>query len=199
MASRSGEPDRTKSENSLVRQGKRIHLLSLQTLPLYKRDQEPNDRSIYTHEKWSSRLDQPDEPRESNNNVPTLWTEARIKGRSIANGCIFDQSFSVQSNQAWSATSIVVRKGTNLQKTSHIWMQGLCVHPTGEKNQAFTPCNKMHISRLRNQWGIRVLNMGSRQPEIDLQQGRSLQWRLYSLSEPVENSGQKGFLSNRQR
>ena len=194
MISRSGESDRRKSKNSSVRQRRRVHLPSLQTVPLRERDQAPKDHSIYTHAKWSSRTDQSDVPRESNNNAPALWTEAGILGRSIVNGCIFDKSFVIQSNQARSATCTVVWEGTNLRKTSHIRMRGLCIHPTGEKNQAFTPCNEMHISRLRNRWGIRVQTMGPREPEIDPKQQRSLQWKLSFLLEAIENSGRKGFL-----
>ena len=36
-------------------------------------------------------------------------------------------------------------------------MRSLRIHPTGEKDQVGTPCNEMHISRLWNRWGIRLL------------------------------------------
>ena len=55
---------------------------SIQTVPLPKGDTAPKDHSIHTHVEWSSGTDQPDDPRESGDNAPTLQTEAGILGRS---------------------------------------------------------------------------------------------------------------------
>ena len=67
------------------------------------------------------------------------------------------------------------------------------------KGQIGTPCNKVHISRLWNQWGIRLQTMGPGESEINPKQWRTLQWRLHSLLEPAENNGKKCLLQNRHR
>ena len=76
------------SEDTLIRQWRRIHLQSLQTVPLCQRDPAPKDRSLNTHAEWSGRLDQPNDPGEGDDNVPASRTKARVLSRSVVNGII---------------------------------------------------------------------------------------------------------------
>ena len=114
LDSRSGEPNNTPSEDTHVRQRRRIHLLSLQIVPLRKRNPAPKDRSLHTYAKWSGKTDEPDDPREGDCNALALQIKAGILGRSIVDGSVPDKSITVESNQARSATSTMVRKRTDL-------------------------------------------------------------------------------------
>ena len=60
-------------------------------------------------------MDQTNNPGESDGNDPTLRTKAGILGLSTTYDNISDKPFAVESNQARSATSIMVKEGTNLQ------------------------------------------------------------------------------------
>ena len=105
-----------------TKDARRIHLPSLQTVPVQKRDPASKDCSLHTHAEWSGRMDQPDDPGKG---------EAGILGRNIVDRNISDQSVAIESNQARSTASTMVREGTDLRQTSYIQMWSLRIHPTG--------------------------------------------------------------------
>ena len=92
----------------------------------------PKDHPIHTHTEWSSGTDQPNDPRERNGNALALQTEAGILGRRIVDGHIFDKSFVVESNQARSAASTMVKEGTAYDR----------LHIFGCEAYAFIPWEK---------------------------------------------------------
>ena len=92
-----------------------MHLPSLLIILVRKMNSTPKDRSLHTHAEWSGRTDQLNDPREGDDNAPTLQTKARILGRSIVDDNILDKPFAVESNKARGAPSIMVREGTDLR------------------------------------------------------------------------------------
>ena len=59
-------------------------------------------------------MDEPDDPKTSDDNAPTSRTEVGVLGGSIADNYLLDQSIDVTRNTAPSATDTIVRQATNL-------------------------------------------------------------------------------------
>ena len=74
---------RIQSEDFLIQQRRGIHVLSLQTISVRKRDMAPKHCSIHTHAKWSGRADQRNDRREGDYNDLTIRLKLEFRAEAL--------------------------------------------------------------------------------------------------------------------
>ena len=125
MVHRGRTPNHMKSENSMLRQQRRIHLRSIHQVPVRKTDSTPIANEL-------------DDSRASHNYATTGQAEDGVLGRGIANYNAHHQPVPIHGHQTASATDTLIQTNTEVWPTMYFWMRGVCVCYKGKTRKTGT-------------------------------------------------------------